>query len=122
MKVYQYKKCESCKKAIRWLNERGIEHKIFPIREKTPTKKEFLQMIKSHDGKLKKLFNTSSKDYRDPNVKERIPNLTQEQIISLLQERGNLIKRPFVVGDQLALQRFNPDLWEEAFKNKEKII
>jgi len=122
MKVYQYEKCESCRKAIRWLNEKGIEHKILPIREKTPTKKEFQQLIKSHDGQLKKLFNTSSKDYRDPNVKEKIPNLTQEQIISLLQEHGNLIKRPFVVGDQLALQGFKPDLWEEAFNPKKKLI
>ena len=118
MKVYQYEKCESCKKAIRWLNEKGIEHKLFPIREKTPSKKEFLQMIKSHDGQLKKLFNTSSKDYRDPSVKERIPNLSQDQIIYLLQERGNLIKRPFLVGDELALQGFKPDLWEEAFQPK----
>ena len=116
MKVYQYEKCESCKKAIRWLKEKGIEHKLFPIRIKTPSKKEFLQMIKSHDGQHKKLFNTSSKDYRDPHVKERIPNLSEDQIISLLQERGNLIKRPFLVGDHLALQGFKPDLWEEAFQ------
>ena len=46
MKVYQYEKCESCRKAIRWLNENGIEHTILPIREKTPTKNEFSQMIK----------------------------------------------------------------------------
>ena len=118
MKVYQYEKCESCKKAIRWLNEKGIEHELFPIREKTPSTKEFLQMIKSHDGQLKKLFNTSSKDYRDPDVKEKIPNLSQEQIISLLQERGNLIKRPFLVGGQIALQGFKPDLWEAAFQPK----
>ena len=118
MKVYQYEKCESCKKAIRWLSEKGIEHTLFPIRDKTPTENEFLQMIKSHGGQIKKLFNTSSKDYRDPLIKERIPELSQEQIISLLQERGNLIKRPFVVGDDLALQGFKPDLWEEAFSSK----
>ena len=98
------------------VERKGIEHKLLSIREKTPSKKEFLQMIKSHDGQHKKLFNTSSKDYRDPHVKERIPNLSEDQIISLLQERGNLIKRPFLVGDHLALQGFKPDLWEEAFQ------
>ena len=113
MKIYQYEKCETCKKALRWLKDRNIEFISLPIREKTPTKKEFLQMIKSHDGQLKKLFNTSSKDYRDPDVKNKIPDLSQEQIISLLQERGNLIKRPFVVGDGIALQVFKPDLWEK---------
>jgi arsenate reductase len=70
-------------------------------------------MIKSHDGQLKKLFNTSSKDYREPDVKNKIPNLSQEEIISLLQERGNLIKRPFVIGDGIAVQGFKPDLWEK---------
>ncbi len=113
MKIYQYEKCETCKKALRWLKDRNIEFISLPIREKTPTKKEFLQMIKSHDGQLKKLFNTSSKDYRDPDIKNKIPDLSQEQIISLLQERGNLIKRPFVVGDGIALQGFKPDLWEK---------
>ncbi len=113
MKIYQYEKCESCKKAIRWLKERNIEYSSFPIREKPPTKKEILQMIKSHDGQIKKLFNTSSKDYRDPEVKDVIPKLTEDQIINLLQKRGNLIKRPFVVGDGIALQGFKPDIWKQ---------
>ena len=75
-------------------------------------------MIKYHEGELKKLFNTSSKDYRDPLVKEKIPSLSREEIISLLQERGNLIKRPFVIGENVALQGFKPDIWEQAFKIK----
>lgn len=116
MKIYQYEKCDSCRKAVRWLNEHGIEFTSFPIREKTPNKKEFLQMIKSHGGEIKKLFNTSSKDYRDPNVKEKVPHLTQEEIISLLQERGNLIKRPFVISEGVALQGFKPELWTKVFQ------
>ena len=112
MKVYQYEKCESCKKAIRWLKEKKITFFPIPIREKPPTKKEILQMILSHGGNLKKLFNTSSKDYRDPKIKNLIPTLSEDQIISLLQENGNLIRRPFVVGDKIALQGFKPDLWE----------
>ena len=75
-------------------------------------------MIKYHGGELKKLLNTSSKDYRDPLVKEKIPGLSGEEIISLLQERGNLIKRPFVIGENVALQGFKPDIWEQAFKIK----
>ena len=59
MKVYQYEKCESCRKAARWLKERNIEFTSLPIREKTPTQQEILQMIQAHAGELKKLFNTS---------------------------------------------------------------
>lgn len=56
MKVYQYEKCESCRKAARWLKERNIEFTSLPIREKTPTQQEILQMIQAHAGELKKLF------------------------------------------------------------------
>jgi arsenate reductase len=117
MKIYQYEKCESCRKAVRWLNEREIKFTSFPIRDKTPNKKEIQQMIKAHGGELKKLFNTSSKDYRDPKVKvkDKIPSMTEEEIISLLQERGNLIKRPFVVGEGIALQGFKPEIWAKVF-------
>ena len=115
MKIYQYEKCESCRKAVRWLNEREIKFTSFPIRDKTPNKKEIQQMIKAHGGELKKLFNTSSKDYRDPKVKDKIPSMTEEEIISLLQDRGNLIKRPFVVGEGIALQGFKPEIWAKVF-------
>ena len=70
-------------------------------------------MIKAHDDEVKKLFNTSSKDYRAPGVKDKIPALKQEEIISLLRERGNLIKRPFLVGDGVALQGFKLESWEK---------
>ena len=77
MKVYQYEKYESCRKAVRWLREKNIEFSPLPIREETPTQQEILQMIQAHAGELRKLFNTSSKDYRDPEVKDKIPGLTQ---------------------------------------------
>ena len=114
MKVYQYEKCESCRKAIRWLNENGIKHTTLPIREKTPTKKEFSQMIKYHEGELKKLFNTSSKDYRDPSIKNILPQFSPDQAMELLIKRGNLNKRPVLIGNGLALQGFKPEEWEKS--------
>ena len=114
MKVYQYEKCESCKKAVRWLKERGIEHTLLPIREKTPSRKELLQMIKAHDGEVKKLFNTSSKDYRDPSIKEVIGEITDDKAFELLIGQGNLVKRPVLVGEELVLQGFKPEQWEQS--------
>ena len=98
MKLYLYEKCETCRKASRWLDEKKIEYQAIPIRDKPPTKKELTAMLKSHDGNLKKLFNTSSKDYRDPELKARLPSLTDKEVIDLLNKQGNLIKRPFLVG------------------------
>ncbi|MBT3635744.1 MAG: Spx/MgsR family RNA polymerase-binding regulatory protein [Opitutae bacterium] len=117
-KVYQYEKCSTCRKAIAWLREKGIEFSSFPIRQRTPTLKELKTMVNAHGGEVRKLFNTSSKDYRDPDLKELLPTLSEKQVLDLLRERGNLIKRPFVVGDGIALQGFKPDAWEKAFSDR----
>lgn len=114
-KVYQYEKCSTCRKAIAWLREKEIEFSTYPIRDQTPTKKELKVMVKAHGGEVRKLFNTSSKDYRDPELKELLPTLTEAQTLDLLRERGNLIKRPFVIGDGIALQGFKVETWEKAF-------
>jgi len=114
-KIYQYEKCSTCRKAIAWLREKEIEFSSFPIRERTPTKKELKTMVNAHGGEVRKLFNTSSKDYRDPDLKELLPSLSEKQVLDLLRERGNLIKRPFVIADGIALQGFKPEAWEKAF-------
>ena len=115
MKLYLYEKCETCRKATRWLDEKKIKFKAIPIREKPPTKRELSAMLNYHGGNVKKLFNTSSKDYRDPVIKERLPNLTEKEVIDLLNKKGNLIKRPFLVGESKLLQGFKSDLWEKEF-------
>ncbi len=115
MKLYLYEKCETCRKATRWLDERKIEYHALPIREKPPSKKELSAMLKTHEGNWKKLFNTSSKDYRNPELKAKLPDLSEQQIIDLLSQQGNLVKRPFLVGEDIMLQGFKPDLWEEVF-------
>ena len=100
-KVYQYEKCSTCRKAIAWLREKEIEFSTYPIRDQTPTKKELKVMVNAHGGEVRKLFNTSSKDYRDPELKELLPTLTEAQTLDLLRERGNLIKRPLSLAMEL---------------------
>ena len=73
-------------------------------------------MLAAHEGQTKKLFNTSGKDYRDPEIKSILPTMSEEEIISLLASRGNLIKRPLLIGDGSHLQGFKPELWEETFE------
>ena len=114
-KVYQYEKCSTCRKAIAWLREKEIEFSTYPIRDQTPTKKELKAMVNAHGGEVRKLFNTSSKDYRDPELKKLLPTLTEAQTLDLLRERGNLIKRPFVIGEGITLQGFKVETWEKAF-------
>jgi arsenate reductase len=72
-------------------------------------------MLGAKNGELKKLFNTSSKDYRDPAVKDRLPNLSVDQAIDMLASRGNLIKRPFLMSEEVALIGFKEEEWAAAF-------
>ena len=118
MKFYQYEKCESCRKAQKWLEEKGVSFESFSIRETPPTKKALKAMLVAHEGETKKLFSTSSKDYRDPEIKSILPTMNKKDIIYLLSSRGNLIKRPFLIGDGIYLQGFKPELWKEAFSKR----
>jgi arsenate reductase len=114
MKLYLYEKCESCRKATRWLDEKKVQYEKIPIREKPPTKKELSSMLTYHEGNIKKLFNTSSKDYRDPSIKEVIGEITDDKAFELLIGQGNLVKRPVLVGEELVLQGFKPEQWEQS--------
>ena len=115
MKVYIYHKCGTCRKALNWLDDRGIAYQKISLRETPPSKAILKKMLQAKEGQRKKLFNTSSKDYRDPEVKDRLPNLSDDEAIALLASRGNLIKRPFLLDGEIALIGFKEDEWGEAF-------
>ena len=72
-KFYEYEKCSTCIKARKWLSERNLDFECIPIHENPPSAKELERLLVSHNGERKKLLNTSSKDYRDPSVKNALP-------------------------------------------------
>lgn len=72
-------------------------------------------MLKHLGGDLKKLFNTAGKDYRTFDIKSKIPDMTPEQVVNLLAENGNLIKRPFVLGPGFGVVGFREDNWGKLF-------
>lgn len=113
MKVYEYKGCVTCKKALKWLDGKGIEYKKIPIRETPPTKTEIKKMVKHLGGDLKRLFNTSGTDYRSLKIKEKLPTMSEKEAIELLSQNGNLIKRPFIITTDWGTTGFKEDVWEE---------
>jgi len=113
LKVYHYEKCGTCKKARAFLDRHGIAHTLVPIREKPPTKTELKRML-AQVGDSRKLFNTSGGDYRALGLSDKLPQLDDGQRIELLAGNGNLIKRPFVLGDGIALIGFNEAQWRDA--------
>ena len=112
LKVYHYKNCDSCKKAIAFLKANNLEHELIPIRETPPTKGELTRMLTYVDN-IKKLFDVSGQDYRQMGLKDTLPTLSQDEALELLTQNGNLVKRPFVLSDTDGTVGFKPDVWHK---------
>ncbi len=115
MKLYTYKNCGTCRKAVKYLESRGLEIEAIPIRDQPPGKAELKKMLKIYSGELKKLFNTSGQDYRALDMKNRLPSMGVDEAIDLLSQNGNLIKRPFLLTDKSGTVGFRESDWEKLF-------
>jgi len=111
MKVYTYKNCTTCKKAVKWLRENDIEFEELPIRTLPPSKAELSDMLGYYADDIRKLFNTSGGDYRAMKLSEKLPKMSTDEALELLASNGNLVKRPFLLGDDFGLVGFKEDEW-----------
>lgn len=112
VKVYQYSKCSTCRKALKWLDGRGVDYEPVDIVSAPPKKQELQRALKS-GVPLKKLFNTSGASYRDGKFGERLPSMSEAQALDALAADGKLIKRPLVLGKGLALVGFDAAAYDE---------
>ena len=112
MKIYTYAKCDSCRKAVKWLTENGFAFEELPIRERPPSSDELKQMLSCYNGDVRRLFNTSGMDYRAMRVKDKLAGMNEAEIIALLAGNGNLIKRPFLLDGEKGLVGFHAAEWE----------
>jgi arsenate reductase len=83
------------------------------IRETPPTKSELKSALAAHGGDLRRLFNTSGMDYRAMSLKDRLPSMCEAEALELLSSNGNLVKRPFLIGNGISLVGFQPDAWKD---------
>ena len=112
--VYAYKNCDTCRKALKWLKDHGVEHEVKAIRETPPTAQELMVAVEAFGGDLRPLFNTSGGDYRELGLKDKLPGMSAKEAVALLSENGNLVKRPFVTGEGVVLAGFKEAEWEAA--------
>lgn len=113
--IYTYKNCDTCRKALKYLDAKGIEYTNKAIRDTPPSKKELKTMLGYMDGEMKKLFNTSGGDYKALNMKDKLPGLSEKDAIALLNGNGNLVKRPFLLGDEFGTVGFKEAVWDTLF-------
>lgn len=114
LKVYAYKNCDTCRKALKFLRAEGIAFEEIAIRETPPTRPELAAALAASEGQLRRLFNTSGGDYKAMGLAAKLPNLSQEAAFDLLAANGNLVKRPFVTGDGVSLVGFDEARWRAA--------
>lgn len=116
MVVLVYRKCSTCIKALKWLEENNIEFTERPMKEENPTYEELKEWYERSGLPLKKFFNTSGLLYKDMKLKDRLPSMTEEEQLKLLATDGMLVKRPLVVGDDYVLTGFKEAEWKERMK------
>lgn len=113
MLLLQYQKCSTCKKAVEWLKSNHIAYEDRPVKEKNPTKEELVEWHRRSALPLKRFFNTSGNLYKELQLKEKLPSMTEEEQLELLATDGMLVKRPLVVGEDFVLVGFKEAEWAE---------
>ena len=116
----EYPKCSTCQKAKKWLEQNNIEFEDRHIVENNPTKEELKKWIKQSGYDIKKFFNTSGMKYKELNLKEKLPNMTDDEKIQILSTDGMLVKRPLIITDDLILVGFREKEWEQLKSRREK--
>lgn len=108
-----YPKCSTCVKAKKWLEAKGIDFSERHIVEDNPCKEELSDFYKKSGQPLKKLFNTSGILYREMGLKDRLPDMSEDEMLELLSTNGKLVKRPLLVGEDFTLIGFKEVEWED---------
>lgn len=110
--IFHYPNCNTCKKAIKWLEEKSIDVEKVHIVEHTPSAEEIAEYHVKSGLPLKRFFNTSGKVYRELDLKSKASSMSDQEIYALLAENGMLIKRPIYVDDTRVLVGFKELEWE----------
>ena len=116
MEFLCYEKCSTCQRAKKWLDANGIEYTERPIKEQNPTVEELKLWHQKSGLPIKKFFNTSGLLYKEMQLKDKLPKMSEEEQYALLATDGMLVKRPMVIGEEFVLVGFKEADWEEKLK------
>lgn len=108
-----YPKCTTCQKAKAWLDVNGIKYDLRDIKANNPTKAELTEWYEKSGLPLKKFFNTSGLLYKSLELKDKLPTMTEEEMLNLLATDGMLVKRPILVSDDIVLVGFKETDYEK---------
>lgn len=125
IKVYEYNKCSTCQKALKFLDSKKVPYEKVAIVDQPPTITELKQMLKylkADGGSFKNLFNTSGVQYRELGISDKIKNgLGEDEAIKLLSQNGKLIKRPFLLTGDAGAVGFQDEKWQRLLKQRNPV-
>ena len=113
IKFICYPKCTTCQKAQKWLNDNNIPYELRDIMLDNPTLTELTEWCNASGLPLKKFFNTSGLLYKSLDLKNKLPSMSDTEMLSLLSTDGMLVKRPLLIGDNFVLVGFRESEWSE---------
>ena len=116
MLVLVYRKCSTCLKALKWLEDHDVQFEERAIKEQNPTYEELKEWHEKSGMPLKKFFNTSGLLYKELGLKDKLPLMSEEEQLRLLATDGMLVKRPLVIGEDFVLTGFKEKEWEMAIQ------
>lgn len=107
-----YPKCSTCQKAKKWLEANEIEYTERHIAEENPTYDELKEWYQKSGLPLKKFFNTSGLVYKEMQLKDKLPEMSEDEQLKLLATNGMLVKRPMAIGEDKVLVGFKEAEWD----------
>lgn len=111
-----YKRCSTCKKAQKFLDEKKADYQMRDIVEDNPTYEELKKWYEKSGLPIKRFFNTSGMLYREMQLKDKLPSMSEDEMLKLLSTNGMLVKRPLVVTEDAVLVGFKEAEWDEICK------
>lgn len=109
-----YPKCTTCQKARKWLDAQGISYEERDIKTENPRKEELTEWYHKSGLPLKRFFNTSGNLYKELKLKDKLPQMSEEEQLELLSTDGMLVKRPIIVTEDTVLTGFKESEWAET--------
>ena len=111
-----YPRCSTCKKAVKWLEDNGLEFTYRDIKEENPSEAELRKWHEASGLPLKRFFNTSGMLYKEMHLKDRLPDMSVDEQFALLASDGMLVKRPLLVKGDTVLVGFKEAEWADTLK------
>ncbi len=116
LKFICYPKCTTCQKAKKWLDDNDIPYELRDIKLQNPTLEELSEWYCKSGLPLKKFFNTSGLLYKSMELKTKLPEMGEQEMLALLATDGMLVKRPLLIGEDYVLVGFKEPEWAEKMK------